>query len=124
MKDIDAHDLTGFHLLEPWQGRFFRWSKDRAAIRLRLSPGRYTVILDLGGIRGWYGDLEQCLEIFFNTFLLPRETLFFEPSYRLSFEVNPALFEQAVYQRIGLRCSPSLSRREPCSRGARFWRPH
>jgi hypothetical protein len=125
MEHIDAPDLTGFHLLEPWQGRFFRWSKDRAAIRLRLSPGHYTVVLDLGGIRGWYGDLDQSLEIFFNTFLLPREALFFEPSYRLCFEGESGLVRtrRLSKDRAPVFPSPtSLSRRDASSRCAHFWR--
>jgi hypothetical protein len=103
MELIHPHDITGFHLLEPWKGRNFRWSEPEAIIRLRRQPGHFEVTLDFGGLREWRGDLENSLTVHFNTHAIPlREA----SRQAVSFDVQAEMFEETVYQRIVLRCDP------------------
>ncbi|MBL8876421.1 MAG: nucleotidyltransferase family protein [Phycisphaerae bacterium] len=101
METIHPHDLTGFHALESWDGRSFRWSQTHAIIRLRQEPCRATITFDLGRLRRWKGDLEESLSVQFNTHSVPLRAA---SSQTVVFEVVPEMFEQAVYQRIVLRC--------------------
>jgi len=103
MESIHPSDITGFHLLEAWQGRNFRWSKAEAIVRIRRNPGHFEVTLDFGKLRAWRGDLDRSLTVHFNT----HATALSETSrHSASFEVHPEMFEEAVYQRIVLRCDP------------------
>lgn len=103
MESIHPHDLTGFHLLEPWRGRNFRWSQAQAIVRLRRAPGFFEIALDFGGLRAWRSDLQSSLTVHFNTHPVAlRES----SGGTVSFEVQPRMFEEAVYQRIVLRCDP------------------
>ncbi|MGH7244438.1 MAG: nucleotidyltransferase family protein [Phycisphaerales bacterium] len=103
MELIHPLDMSGFHLLEAWRGRNFRWSRPQAIIRLRREPSHCEVTLDSGGLRKWRGDLEESLTVKFNTHTVPlRES----SRQTVSFEVRPDMFEEAVYQRIVLHCDP------------------
>lgn len=103
IESIHPHDLTGFHLLEPWRGRNFRWSKSESVIRLRRAPAHLRITLDFGGLRAWRGDLEESLTVEFNTHSVELRKV---SERAASFEVDPEMFEKAVYQRITLRCRP------------------
>ncbi|MBX3380189.1 MAG: nucleotidyltransferase family protein [Phycisphaeraceae bacterium] len=103
MESIHPHDTTGFHLLEAWNGRNFRWSRAEAIIRLRRDPGHVEVVLDFGGVRAWRDDLQKSLTVHFNTHAV---TLRESSEHAVFFEVRPEMFEAAVYQRIILRCEP------------------
>lgn len=101
METIHPHDLTGFHPLESWHGRGFRWSHTHAIIRLRQEPCSCTITLDFGRLRRWNDDLEKSLSVQFNTHSIPLRTA---SAQTVVFEVLPEMFEQAVYQRIVIRC--------------------
>lgn len=107
IESIAPHDLTGFHLLEPWKGRNFRWSEPHATVRFRREPACLRITLDFGGLRAWRGDLDQSLTIHFNTHAVALREV--SPT-KLSFDAHPEMFAHTVYQRIVLRCVPLAAR--------------
>ncbi|TPQ42550.1 hypothetical protein C2U70_01110 [Bradyrhizobium guangdongense] len=42
---------AGFHAMETWQGRSFRWSEPEAAVRIKVQPGRNVVRIECLDVR-------------------------------------------------------------------------
>jgi hypothetical protein len=51
MGALSASDSAGFHGSETHQGLPFRWTSTIAALRLRLAPGAYELVLRTNGVR-------------------------------------------------------------------------
>src|SRR5262249_35803638 len=49
--DLAEHNLLGFHAIETWQNRSFRWTGRAALLRLSLPPTTYDVCIDTGNLR-------------------------------------------------------------------------
>src|SRR5205814_2067881 len=49
--ELPAEDLLGFHALECWNGKPFRWSGPAAVLRLPLGPGDREVIFATHHVR-------------------------------------------------------------------------
>jgi len=52
MGNLPENQLIGFHGLESWRGRKFRWTGTLAIFRFHLEPGDYRVAIDTGSLRG------------------------------------------------------------------------
>jgi hypothetical protein len=87
--DADDRALSGFGLVEEFNGRHFRWSGRAAAVELALQPGSYDIRLDLLPNRNPDMDLE--LTAFFDGSPIPVEAIT-RKREAVTFRIRPDLF--------------------------------
>lgn len=64
LSTVDETQLAGFHSVENWNGRAFRWSAPEAMLHVGLSAGTYEVALDALPLRP--DDEPLGLDVFFD----------------------------------------------------------
>jgi hypothetical protein len=88
-RDADDRALSGFGLVEEFDGRHFRWSGRAAAIELALPPGSYDIRLDLLPKRDPDEDLE--LAALFDGTPIPDQAIT-QGREAVTFRIGPDLF--------------------------------
>jgi hypothetical protein len=109
MDEVSAEDLAGFHALERYQGRPFRWTDAVCAFACRAPAGEYAVTLDTGGLRT---DLDTAsLVITVNGRIIPAADIRRGPDrVQFRFTSLPAL--AGAPQWIVLMCPPLQPRKD------------
>lgn len=100
---ISENDTYGFHGLEQYQQRWFRWTSRAALLCFRLQAGNYQVRLDTAGLRG--PKLPR-LQVFFNQHRLPPETITFQDGI-ISFPLSAPAFAASAEPSLVIVCEPS-----------------
>jgi hypothetical protein len=72
IQELPGDRLVGFHDVEVWQGRVFRWSLPTAGLRLALPAGGCRVVLDTGAIRS---DVSEGLRVFVDARRVPSDSV-------------------------------------------------
>ena len=103
MQHIAIEHLFGFHGLEQYDGRHFRWSSPTAALRVTLPPGDYYATVQLLNVRPL--NPERDLTIFFNA--MPIQNVTYDaPAATLRFSVSESMAATAPPHWLIVLCTP------------------
>lgn len=95
--------LAGFHAVEQFQDKTFRWTGPVAWLRLPVPRGSYTVTIDTGALRG--PDCAFLLGLFWNRRRIPPASVRVAAS-RIEFPVDAAHFVPGPEQRLTVVAAP------------------
>lgn len=104
MAEIEEERLIGFHGIENWENKLFRWSEAVATLQVSLPPGNYKVELETLSVCPEISFL--CLEIYFDSHRI-KQIVQDSNSKFINFQVDETIFNpQREAHHLTVVCNP------------------